>query len=1097
MAGRPFLRCLGHPALFAPTGEPVHFRTKKHLALLVYLSVEPPKPHRRDRLAEILWPKVATSEARHSLATGLSILRPRLGSGVLEATREHVVLPKGALQLDIDRLESGDILGTETREPLLVAGFLEGFDISDSPEFALWKDRKRASLLPAIKTALVKLIDECRRTADVRQIEQFADSMLAIDELSEEAVRAKMEARAFAGDRLTALRVFEDWRVRLEEALGAQPSALVEGMAVRLRRRGWERTDPSDIPTVPTDQWRGRLFVGRFDEYRLLYEVWEHTRRGRARHALVLGDSGVGKTTLVNRLVTAAGLEGAAVSRTQCYDLESEIPYATLGNLTLGLLDLPGVSATPPEALAELARYFTGVKKRFPAIPVVEDSQGETARLRLTEAFSQALEVIADEHPVILVVDDLHLCDEASLSVLHLLMHRLAAHPIMFVLVARAGELPRSPVATRLRAGAHMLGVQEIETAPLSEAESNEVLLGLLGPSRAGVDSALRRAMVRVAGGYPMVMEFLVQDWEVNGSQSLALALDSMTADFGSASEAPELYGKVLDRLVFALDHGTKHVLNISAVLGHRLNDLGLYTIADLGPGQVMSALADLVRHRVLRDGGRGLEFVNEFVRTAAYLEVPSPVRRALHAGISSRLMNEKSRGVQFLGLEIAWHAIRAGQVSDATEHLLTGAQEAIAQGALDTAARALSTALPQLAAVERQAAALLLAEVLQEQGRWAESASIIDTECSQEASGLGTVFSIIAAHRTSALTAEQLRLDVHHLREIISSERPLRIRLLAVNAAAQLMGDILDRSIASALYSAALTLHGYALAADDCTQLDLCLSQLLYYSGQQAAASEALVRLVENFQRRGIANSRLVRVYGGIGAVRCYEGKYEDARIAYQTGYSIAVRIGNEQQQSLLAAQLSLCLLRLGEYKELLEWTKHAAPEGLASRYQMIQASYYCAFALAMLGDSSGAIQEFESLDARIPPGGSAWLIQARQLLRADILCLCGERAAAAAQAREAVGVPPVLHAPSFAGPFARWLALCADGKDPPELLPVLDELSSRMDELDLLDRVEVLCARRILGEASRVEIEDLLRSTLASLPPAVAGQLRRLGVL
>ena len=80
-----------------------------------------------------------------------------------------------------------------------------------------------------------------------------------IDELSEEAIRAKMEARAFAGDRLTALRVFEEWRAKLEEAVGAQPSAMVEGMAIRLRKRGWERTDTADIPAVPTDQWRGRL----------------------------------------------------------------------------------------------------------------------------------------------------------------------------------------------------------------------------------------------------------------------------------------------------------------------------------------------------------------------------------------------------------------------------------------------------------------------------------------------------------------------------------------------------------------------------------------------------------------------------------------------------------------------------------------------------------------------------------------------------------------------------------------------------------------------------------------------------------------------
>ena len=56
------------------------------------------------------------------------------------------------------------------------------------------------------------LIDRCRRTGDSRQIERLADRMLALDELSEEAIRAKMEARAFAGDRLTALEFFEEWK---------------------------------------------------------------------------------------------------------------------------------------------------------------------------------------------------------------------------------------------------------------------------------------------------------------------------------------------------------------------------------------------------------------------------------------------------------------------------------------------------------------------------------------------------------------------------------------------------------------------------------------------------------------------------------------------------------------------------------------------------------------------------------------------------------------------------------------------------------------------------------------------------------------------
>jgi tetratricopeptide (TPR) repeat protein len=1008
------------------------------------------------------------------------------------------LLPKGSIALDISRLEAGEILGTETREPLQVAGFLEGFEIPDAPEFALWKDRKSANLLPSIKAALVQLIDQCRRTADARQLEQYADAILAIDELSEEAIRAKMEARAFAGDRLTALRVFEEWRAKFQEAVGAQPSALVEGMAVRLRRRGWERTDTTDIPTVRTDQWRGRMFVGRSEEYRVLYEVWELTKRGEAYHALVLGDSGVGKTTLVNRLVTAAGLQGAAVSRAQCYDLEREIPYATLGNLTLGLVDLPGVSATPPEALAELSRYFKGVRRRFPTIPLVEESQGETARLRLTEAFHQVLEAIAEEHPVILVVDDLHLCDEASLAVLHHLMHRVKGQPIMFVFAARAGELPHSPLAARLRANSQSLGFHEIEISPLSETEGNEVLGGLLGRDRAVVDPALRRAMVRVAGGFPMVLELLVQDWETNGSRSLALELDSMTTDFWSAGEAPELYRKVLDRMVISLDHGTRNVLNVAAVLGHRLNDLSLYEIADLSPGQVMAALADLVRQRILRDSGRGLEFINEFVRTAAYLEVPSPVRRVLHASIAARLIDEESRGAQFLVLEIAWHAIRAGQLTGVATYLLKGAQQAIAQGALDAAARALSTALPHLGDDDRRATALLLAEVLQEQGRWAESASVLMDECRSEPSGLGTVFSIVAAHRAATSTAERLICDVHHLQSLVDSDKELRVRLLAVNAAAQLMGDIRDRQVARALYTPASRLRECELSEDDKTQLDLCRAQLLYYSGHQEAACELLINLAAFLQSKGIVNSRLARVYAGLGAVRCYQGKYEEAKAEFQSAYAVAARIGNEPHQAALAANLELCCLRLGEYHEQLNWSIVAGLSGQFSGYQRVQAAYYQSVGLAMLGKSSEALELFDSPDAGIAAGSPAWLLQAWGFHRADILYLCGCHAAALAQGREAIGYPPGLHAPSFAGAFARWLALVSVHDDlTSESCRVLDDLSSRTDEFDMLDRVEIICGRLILGDRNRSHLEDLLRSYLIRLPPAVSSQLQRLGVL
>src|SRR5689334_19392469 len=165
------LRCLGQPALFSANGEAIRIRIKKHLALLVYLAVESRRPHRRDDLAEFLWPKVKIGEARHSLSTALSLFRAKLGRDAIDAGREKIALKPGRLVLDLDRLLAGDVAGDADTPSLDVAAFLEGFEIADAPDFMVWKDSQQARLLPAIKQALVVNMDRCRRTGGFGQIE--------------------------------------------------------------------------------------------------------------------------------------------------------------------------------------------------------------------------------------------------------------------------------------------------------------------------------------------------------------------------------------------------------------------------------------------------------------------------------------------------------------------------------------------------------------------------------------------------------------------------------------------------------------------------------------------------------------------------------------------------------------------------------------------------------------------------------------------------------------------------------------------------------------------------------------------------------------
>ena len=551
MAPRRYLRCLGQPALFAATGELIRFRTKKHLALLVYLAIEADQQHRRDRLAELLWPKVSLAEARHSLATALSVLRPRVGADGLRATRDQVTLAGGHLALDLERLAAGDLEGSETSAPLEVAPFLEGFDITDAGEFGLWKDRQQARWLPAVMHAFGRGLERCRRVGDTRQIEQIADKMLAQDPACEDAVRAKMEVLAFAGDRLAALRLYEAWRRRIAEELDAVPSAPLERMAARLRQRGWERATLDHLPSAPPDQRRGRPFIGRETEYRTLYDAWQALRQGTNSHILLTGESGVGKTRLVERLTTAAGLDGAAVSRVQSYELEQEIPYATVSGLILGLLAYPEVSGTPPEALAELSRTVPDVRRRFPAIPPARDSQGDTARIELAEAFHQLLQAIAEERPIILVVDDVHLADDASLSVLHLVARRAKGERLMMIFIARlGGGAPPQAIERLMHGGAGPRHPAARASGAFARGKHRAAHL----PGRRRRGSRCQQGLEALSSGQPVACRWCWNSCCRIGSPTampaLALAVSAMTSELAGDGKGPETYRHILAGLV-------------------------------------------------------------------------------------------------------------------------------------------------------------------------------------------------------------------------------------------------------------------------------------------------------------------------------------------------------------------------------------------------------------------------------------------------------------------------------------------------------------------------------------------------------------------
>ncbi|HSE54065.1 MAG TPA: AAA family ATPase, partial [Gemmatimonadales bacterium] len=713
---------MGYPELRSLDGGLVRLKVRKHLALLVYFAVEGRTYHRREKLVDLLWSGVPIANGRHSLSMALTVLRSILGPGAIRSSASQVKVLPGAVTLDLERLFAGEVYSPDEAFPLEVAGFLQEFEIADAPAFQDWRDRQQAQLLPSIQAGLLAMIDHARRSGELPRVMTLAERLLALDPLAEEGIRARMEASALRGDRLGALRIYEEWKEVLRSELGAAPSELLEGIAARLRTRAVTPAREPLGPAVQTEQWADRCFVGRKAEYQVLFDAWEATTQLNTRHVLITGDTGIGKSTLAMRFGSAAALEGAAVARVQCFELEQRIAFGMIGAIVTSLLDRPGAVATAPASLAEIARVVPRVRERFTSLPDPRQTEGEAARLHFAEGTFALFDAIMEEQPLVLIVDDYPRSDEASLSVLHMMLRRMANRRLMVVLTARPPESDESQQSARIRNGISYLPMARVDLKPLSESESDALLTAIAG--RAGKTPQLpeRRAILSAAGGNPMAIELLTGDWAAHGDAAMAVSIPAMQAEVPAAALEAAAFDRVLERLLPALAPRTRAVLQLVTILGPRLNDPESLGLLGFTPRQMTGAMTELVERRVLRDAGAGLEFTNELIRARLYLRIPAALRRRLHGVVAESLLARTAAGVGIPGLEVAWHCIRARRAEEATPFLMTGAREAIMHGAPDEAARALSSALRQLKGRTRDEATVLLAETYQEMARWEEA---------------------------------------------------------------------------------------------------------------------------------------------------------------------------------------------------------------------------------------------------------------------------------------------------------------------------------------------------------------------------------------
>ncbi len=418
---------------------------------------------------------------------------------------------------------------------------------------------------------------------------------------------------------------------------------------------------------------RSRSLVGREAELGRIDRALEGLDSGPQRCLTVEGEPGIGKTRLLAELRRRSEDRGDVVLQGVASELETYVPFGVVVDAfdayAAALRD--EIDAEWPAALrAELGGILPSLHAEAEG-----GHQAEDERYRAHRAIRAMVELLAARGPLVVVLDDLHWADDASLELIQTLLRKPPDGGALLAIGFRPGQAP-----TRLTAAVAAHGVDRIVLGPLSVQEAGSLL---------STDPGSRElaAIYAESGGNPFYLEQLSR---TGGSQEpgAGATRDGTVPDGILASVAEE---------VASLSPGAQSMLRSAAIAGEPFEPDLAGEIAELDQGETLAILDELLAVDLVRSTELPRRFIfrHPLARQAVYEGIPAGWRLAAHGRAAAAL---GSRGAAATArAHHVEHAARQGD-EDAISVLIE-AGEASAPRAPVVAARWFEAALRLLPA--------------------------------------------------------------------------------------------------------------------------------------------------------------------------------------------------------------------------------------------------------------------------------------------------------------------------------------------------------------------------------------------------------------
>jgi DNA-binding CsgD family transcriptional regulator/tetratricopeptide (TPR) repeat protein len=404
--------------------------------------------------------------------------------------------------------------------------------------------------------------------------------------------------------------------------------------------------------------------VGRAAELQALRSAKTDTDAGGVRTVVIGGEAGIGKTRLITEFVDSVS-EDTIVLWGRCVDLGSDAPpYAPVAEALRELVQAVGTAAV----MESVGAALPGLRVVLPELPADELPSNEEAAARtrgslVFDAVTVAFESASNEHPLVLVIDDLHWADQATLSLLRFLVRVASRGRLLIVLGYRSDDVGRGhPLRSWLAELDRDDRVERHLLPRLERPQIRELASAIRGSA---LDSRALDVLADQSAGVPFYVEEIVVAGAVENS-------------------VPDSLRDLLLVRYEALSEPTQRLVRVLSAGGLRVEHDVLEAVYDRDPDEIEPAIREAMSNGVLTSTSTGYEFRHGLVRDSIHDELLPSERVRVHTHYALAL----SAGGSVTASEVSYHWMAAHDAQKAFAASIVAMQHAASSFAYQAAAQ-------------------------------------------------------------------------------------------------------------------------------------------------------------------------------------------------------------------------------------------------------------------------------------------------------------------------------------------------------------------------------------------------------------------------